>query len=154
MKKILFAIALVCVIFASKSEALELANRIGDWHLVSEVVTPLIPDANSEDLGRVIYRKYSRRKPVGNLTVILTEGVGVGDLRVPREIPENNSNTLMKSQTGYEILRVRNCNAIFEKHEILPDTLAISLGKTRTLTLESYSLDRSELVKLAREILK
>lgn len=154
MKKLFFVLVSVMLICVSSAEALQLPDKINDWILTSEFVTPLIPDANSEDLGRCIYKNYSRRKPIENLTVILAQGKGFGNLNVPSEIPEENSKTLMKSQTGYEILEVAGYKAIFEKHEILPDVLAISVGNFETLTLESNSLTQNELIKLAERLLK
>ena len=150
MKKLLFLI--VVFIFTSRAEALTLPDKFDDWILQSESVTPLIADVNSEDLGRCIYRNYSRKKTLENITLILSEGKGFGKLFVPEEIRRENSKTLMQSQSSYEILEVVGHKAIFEKHEFLPNVLSISISDYETLTLESHSLNQTELVGIAEKI--
>ncbi len=152
MRKLLFLFLSLMLIFAKESEALNIPDKIGDWNLESEFVTPLITDLNSQDFGRCIYRNYSRKKTVENLTIIHALGKGFGNLNVPLEIRASNSKTVMQSQSVYEILEVAGHKAIFEKHENLPDVLSISVGDFETLTLESYSLKQTELVGIAEEI--
>ena len=76
------------------------------WELKKEFVTPLIPDSNSEDLGRVIYKTYERESPRAVLEIILTEGAGTGNLYVPESV--NISKGLMPA-SKYKILEIFYC---------------------------------------------
>ena len=123
---------------------------IPGWQLVSEHVQPLIPDATSEDFGRVIYQTYERESPRATLEVILTQGKGAGSLYVPNSV--NASKGLMPAG-GYEVLEVGGKRAILETQSNLPIALAVDVGDNVALTLESASLSREEILKVAEETL-
>ena len=147
MKKIFAVIFLLT--FASSCSAIEI--KIPDWKLVNEFITPLIPDATSEDLGRVIYRTYEREAPREILEIILTEGKGTGSLYVPEEV--DDSKKLMPA-SEYKILELAGHKAILEIHENLPPALAVRVDENIILNLESPSLTPQELISIAEKILE
>ena len=144
-------IILVLAFFLFSSAAYGFEIQISGWELKSEFVTPLIPDANSEDLGRVVYKTYERESPRAVLEIILTEGTGTGNLYVPESV--DASKGLMPAD-GYEILEIEGHRAVLESPEFLPMALAINAGENLIINLESPSLSREELIETAKEILK
>ena len=62
MRKIILVPVLAFFCFSSAAFA-DTEIQISGWELKSEFIKPLIPDANSEDLGRVIYKTYERESP-------------------------------------------------------------------------------------------
>ena len=128
-----------------------LAFEINGWHLTNEYITRLIPDANSQDLGQIIYRDYERENPAGTLRIILTEGVGTGSLYVPEKV--NASKGLMPSDSGYEVLEISGRKAIIESQSFMPLVLAINVDDNIILTIESISLNHDEIINFAEEIL-
>ena len=124
--------------------------KISDWTLTKEFITPLIPDANSEDLGRVIYKTYERKSPRGILEIILTEGKGTGNLYVPENVDENKK---LMPASEYKILEVDGHKAILENQSFLPLVLAINVDDNVILNIESSSLNQEELVSIAKQIL-
>ena len=152
MRKIILIPVLVLAFFCFSSAAFaDTEIQIPGWELKSEFVTPLIPDANSEDLGRVVYKTYERESPRAVLEIILTEGTGTGNLYVPESV--DASKGLMPAD-GYEILEIEGHRAVLESPEFLPMALAINAGQNLIINLESPSLSREELIETAKEILK
>ena len=149
MRKIILVLVLAFFCFSSAAYGFEI--QIPGWELKSEFVTPLIPDANSEDLGRVVYKTYERESPRAVLEIILTEGTGTGNLYVPESV--DASKGLMPAD-GYEILEIEGHRAVLESPEFLPMALAINAGQNLIINLESPSLSREELIETAKEILK
>ena len=147
LKKIIFAFIFMC--FSSSAFSFELPNEIQNWHSVSEFVTPLI--ASEKDFGRVIYKNYESEKPKGFLQIIMTEGKGTGNLYVPSSV--KNSKGVMPLNSGYEILNVSGKKSILETHENLPLALAINYSEDIILTIETYSLNREEILKFAEKLL-
>lgn len=145
MKKIFFLFTFILMIFNSQAQA-----AFQDWTLTNEFTTPLIPDANSEDLGRVIYRTYERESPRGTLEIILTEGKGTGDLYVPESVDETKK---LMPASEYKILEIDNHRAILENQSFLPLVLAVQVDDNVILNIESSSLNQEELVSIAKEIL-
>ncbi len=148
-RKIFFALIISLLLFPSHIQALELPDKIQEWHSVSEHVLPLI--AGEKDFGRVVYKNYERESPKGYMQIILTEGSGTGTLYVPERV--NDSKGVMPS-SGYEILRVSNHNCIIEHHEYMPFVLAVNVSKDIILTIETGSLDDEHMIELAEEILR
>ena len=151
MKKIFLGLIFSFVIFNSQAQA-----AFQDWKLINEYVQPLIPDATSEDLGRVVYRTYERESPRGTLEIILTEGKGTGSLYVPELV--NDSKQLLPA-AEYKILELEDGSpagshkAILENQSYLPLALAIQVDDNVILNIESSSLNQEELILIAREIL-
>ena len=148
VRKIILVLAFFC--FSSAAFA-NFEIQISGWELKNEFVTPLIPDANSEDLGRVIYKTYERESPRAILEIIITEGTGTGNLYVPENV--NASKGLMPA-SEYKILEINGHRAIFESPEFLPAALAVNAGENLIINLESSSLSQEELIEIAGEILK
>lgn len=148
MKRILIAF----FIFLSSSPcfALEIPEKISDWHLTNEYIQPLIPDATSEDMGRVIYKTYEREAPRGTLEIILTEGTGTGSLYIPDEIKKLKG---LMPANEYKIFEINSRKAILENQSYLPLAIAIDVADNVILTIESPSLNQDELIKIAEEIL-
>lgn len=153
MKKFLIILALFLFSCSGASAGIQVSNWLpdSDWELKSEFITPLIPDANSEDLGRVVYRTYERKSPRAVLEIILTEGSGTGSLYVPDGV--KTSKGLMPA-SEYEILEVGSCRAILESPESLPSALALQAGENSVINIESSSLSREELISVAEKIVK
>ena len=148
MKRIL----IVFFIFLSSSPcfALEIPEKISDWHLTNEYIQPLSPDATSEDMGRVIYKTYEREAPRGTLEIILTEGTGTGSLYIPDEIKKSKG---LMPANEYKIFEINGRKAILENQSYLPLAIAIDVADNVILTIESPSLNQDELIKIAEEIL-
>ena len=144
MKKIFFS-GLIFVFMVSHT-----AYALAGWTLINEFVQPLIPSANSEDLGHVIYRTYEKKSPQETLEIILAEGKGIGNLYVPEHV--KNSKGLMPA-SEYKILEVGGKKAIFEKQPYLPSALAVAVDDNIILNLESSSLNEKDLISIAEEIL-
>ena len=151
-RKIFFAFVIVLLLFPSHIHALELPDKIHEWHSVSEHIMNLIATAGNKDFGKCTYKNYERESPKAYLQVILTEGSGTGSLYVPERV--NDSKGVMFSPSGYEIVSVSAHNAIMEHHEYMPSALAVSVSKDIILTVESSSLDDNEMIELAEEIVK
>ena len=160
MKKLIFSFMFMFMFFSSSSFALELPDKIQNWYSVSEYITPLIASANSQDLGRIVYKTYERRKSKGELQIIMTEGKGTGSLYVPSTV--KNSKGVMPLDSGYKILNVSGKNAILETQPNLPLALAINYSDNVILTIESYSFnsqnnqtqDEEKLLKFAEELIE
>lgn len=148
MKKI-FA-ALIFALLSSGAYALELPEKIDEWHLTSEYIQPLNLEATSEDLGRVIYKTYERDAPKGTLEIILTEGAGTGSLYVPDEVKKSKG---LMPASEYKIFEINGKKAILEIQSYLPLALAVEVNDDVVLTIESPSLNQDELIKIAEEIL-
>lgn len=131
--------------------ALELPDNVGEWKTVTTNIIPLITEYNNEAHGRVTYRTYVRENPSSTLDVILTEGTGTGNLYVPEKV--NDTPGMMPSDSGYERLTVSGHDAIIEAQSFMPLALAVNAGDNITLTLESPSLSRDDIVRIAEEIL-
>lgn len=151
-RKIFFALFITLLLLPSHIHALELPDKIHEWHSVSEHVMNLIAAAGNKDLGKCTYKNYERESPRGYLQVILTEGSGTGSLYVPERV--NDSKGVMSSPSGYEIVNVSGHNGIIEHHEYMPLALAVSVSKDIILTVESSSLDDKAIIELAEEIVK
>ena len=81
----------------------------------------------------------------------MTEGKGTGNLYVPSSV--KNSKGVMPLNSGYEILNVSGKKSILETHENLPLALAINYSEDIILTIETYSLNREEILKFAEKLL-
>ena len=127
------------------------AFEFQDWHLINEYVTPLILDANSEDMGKIIYKTYENNNSKKTFEIIFTQGNGTGGLYIPEEI--KNSKGVMPSDSEYKILEVKGKKAILENQSYLPLVLAVNVSDDTVLTIESSSLSQEELIKTAEEIL-
>ena len=148
MRKLMF---IVMMMLASSACALELPDSLGEWHCVNEHVVSLVPDATSEDLGRMVYRDYEREVPRGRVQVILTEGTGTGSLYVPENL--RDSGEFMPSDAGYKLLTVAGRKSILEVHAYMPLVLAVDVCDNVILTIESSSLTEEEIVRFAEEAL-
>ena len=142
---------LMLMMMCSTVFAAELPDVVGEWHCVSEYVQPLTTEYNGETQGRTLYRTYSRENPVGTFDVILTEGTGTGSLYVPENV--NTAEGLMPSNEGFELLTVSGHRAIMEAPSYMPLALAVNAGDNIILTIESISLGKNDLVRVAEEIL-
>ena len=150
MKKFLLIFLIIFLFSASTSYALELPDNINEWHAVKSKIVPLI--ASNQNLGEIIYKSYTRQKPLGNLEIILTQGKGAGELYIPEHVNNNNKDSLFKA-SGYEITNISGMSAIIEKVENLPLALAVKVNNNITLTIETHSLNESELIKFAGDLL-
>ena len=137
--------------FNFTSCAFEIPDKIGEWYLEREYSQPLIADVKSQDLGCVVYRNYRRNSPIGTLEIILTQGKGTGNLYVPDTV--GNSKGVMSSEADYKILEISGKKAILENQSYLPLALAVNADDNVVFTIESSSLNESEIVNLARSIL-
>lgn len=150
MKKV-FGVLVLLWAMVSPAAGVELPDSVGEWRRVDEYVLPLVPSANSEDLGRMVYGDYVRESPRGNLQAVLTEGTGTGSLYVPERV--RDSQGMMPSDSVYSVLTVSGHRAILEAQSYMPVALAVNAGDNVILTLETASLSEAEVVKLAEEIL-
>jgi hypothetical protein len=121
---------------------------LDEWRALPEHVTEL---KTSEALGQWANRVYIRGTPIASIEVNLMEGPGPGTLFVPQGEVAGNDAPLGFSST-YETLDVAGHRAILERGEVTGQALAIALGKNRTLTLETKSLSRQELIGFAEKL--
>ncbi|MBQ7577764.1 MAG: hypothetical protein IJT21_05830 [Synergistaceae bacterium] len=142
-------LALIAIFIASESFALDLPDKIQNWHLLSEDITPLT--AGNKNFGRVVYRSYLRTSPRGTLDIILTEGSGAGNLYVPECMKDSEG--LFRPASDYVVLNISQKRAILERSETLPLVLAIKAGDNITLTIETHALNESELINFAGDLL-
>ena len=149
MRKAVFAVMLVFA--ASCAFAVELPDSVNEWQCVNEHITPLVPDATGESLGRVVYRDYERETPRGLVQVIMTDGTGTGSLYVPEKL--NDSKGYLPTNSGYKLLTVAGHKSILENYPYMPLALAVSVSDNVILTIESGSLNETEIVSFAEEIL-
>ena len=150
MRKLMLIVMMMML--ASSACALELPDSLGEWHYVNEHVVSLIPDATSEDLGRMVYRDYERESPRGRVQVIMTEGTGTGSLYVPERV--RTSGGVMASDSEYRIIDIDGRKAILERHDDIPISLAVNAGDDTVLTIESSVLDEEGITEFARSILQ
>ena len=150
-RKIFSALFISLLLFTSRINALELPDKIQEWHSVSEYVVPLIAAKDNKDFGRCVYRDYVREAPKGYMQVILTEGSGTGTLYVPERV--NDSKGVMSSSSGYEILSVAGHDSIIEHHDNMPAVLAVNVSKDIILTIETTALSEEEIKLIAENIL-
>ena len=148
MRIILFAIILI-LSFNSVALSFELPDEISSWHSVNEQVVNLIPSSTGENLGRFVYKDYSLGKKT--LKIILAEGVGAGELYVPEKL--NDSKGLMPSEADYKIVDIAGKKSILEIRSFMPLALAVKLDDNSSLTIESFALNETEVVKFAEELL-
>jgi hypothetical protein len=142
------AVFLLCLILPalpSNVYALPMPDALGEWRASPEHVTEL------KDLGQWLSRIYTRETPIASVEVHLMEGSGPGTLFVPQGEVAGNDAPIGFSST-YETLNVAGHRAILERGEITGQALAISLGKDRTLTLETKSLSRKEFLDFAEKL--
>ncbi len=144
-------VLLMMFLFVSGCYAGELPDSVREWRCVKESVTPLVLDANGENLGRIVYRDYEREAPKGYVQVIMTEGSGTGSLYVPESV--RDSEGVMPSDAGYRVLSIAGRKAIMEAKSYMPLVLAIAAGENVVVTIESGSLGEDELVSFAEEML-
>ncbi|MBQ7215398.1 MAG: hypothetical protein IJS39_05385 [Synergistaceae bacterium] len=146
---------LVCLsawlVFSGCGYALELSDTVEEWHCVKEYIVPLILDAGSEDLGRMVYRDYVRDFPKGTVQIILSEGRGTGSLYVPESV--RDSEGAMPAESGYRILSIAGRKSVLENRAYMPLALAVDAGDNVILTIETGSLTENEIVSFAEEIL-
>ena len=141
----------VMMMFASCACALELPDSVKEWQCVSEHIVTLTPEANGENLGRMVYRDYLRESPKGTVQVILTEGRGTGSLYVPERV--RDAKGLTPSDSEYRLLTVSGRKSIMEHQAYMPLVLAVNVGDNVILTIESNSLTEDEIVSFAEETL-
>ena len=151
MRKI-FAVCTLIFACCGKVFAGGLPDEIGEWHKVSENVTPLITEYNGESHGRITYRTYKRESPSAFLEVILTEGKGTGSLYVPESV--NTSKGMMPSDSGFEIVKVSGHDAIIESQSYMPLVLAVNLSKDIVLTVETFALDEKGIIDFTENMIK
>ena len=151
MRKI-FAVCALIFACCGKVFAGGLPDEIGEWHKVSENVTPLITEYNGESHGRITYRTYKRESPSAFLEVILTEGKGTGSLYVPESV--NTSKGMMPSDSGFEIVKVSGHDAIIESQSYMPLVLAVNLSKDIVLTVETFALDEKGIIDFTENMIK
>ena len=151
MRKI-FAVCALIFAYCGKVFAVGLPDEIGEWHKVSENVTPLITEYNGESHGRITYRTYKRESPSAFLEVILTEGKGTGSLYVPESV--NTSKGMMPSDSGFEIVKVSGHDAIIESQSYMPLVLAVNLSKDIVLTVETFALDEKGIIDFTENMIK
>ncbi len=150
---LIFAFIISNLCFTSEADC---QSELAHWKLKSEFIQPLIPSANSEDFGRVVYRTYERESPRGVLEIILseadcrTQGKGTGSLYVPERVDASKK---LFPAAEYKILEIENHKAILENQSHLPLALAIQVNDNVILNLESSSLNQEELISIAKEIL-
>ncbi|MBQ7197055.1 MAG: hypothetical protein IJS40_06560 [Synergistaceae bacterium] len=150
---LIFAFIISNLCFASEADC---QSELANWKLKSEFIQPLIPSANSEDLGQVVYRTYERESPRGVLEIIWTEGKGTENLYIPANVDDSKK---LFPGAEYKILEIENHKAILENQSDsrspthLPLALAIQVDDNVILNLESSSLNQEELISIAKEIL-
>lgn len=149
MKKIIALLALL--LLPSFASALELPGKIASWKLAGEQVVPLITQPDNINLGRCVYNSYVRDYPRGELQIILTEGKGTGTLYVPDKVKQSAG--LLPSSAGYRVIDIAGRRAILETNENLPVSLAVRVSDNATITIETNSLDESEIVLFAERLL-
>ena len=144
---IVVALALCGGVFAGG-----LPDDVGEWHKVSENVTPLITVYNHESQGRITYGTYTRESPSGVLEAVLTEGAGIGSLYVPVRV--NTSEGVLPGDSGFEVVRVAGHDAIVESRAYLPIAVAVNLSRDIILTVETLALDERGIIEFAENVIK
>jgi hypothetical protein len=144
----LFMAGLVVFFAAQIVEAAPLPDVLGEWRGSRTQVTDLTA---SENLGRWSCRVYTRTSPVAGVEVNLMEGPGPGVLYVPEGEVAGGEGPLGFSST-YETLIVAGKRAILERGGVTGQALAVALAG-RTLTLETKSLSKEELLDFAEKLI-
>ena len=134
----------------SPSEAGPLPDAVGPWTGASEDILPL--KTASEDLGVWRNRVYARSAPPARIEAILMEGPGPGTLRVPQGAVSADDFPIGFG-ARYGILEVVGRRAVLERQDLLGLALAVVLGPSRTLTLESRSVPLEKLLAFAEEFI-
>jgi hypothetical protein len=80
------------------------------------------------------------------------EGSGPGTLFVPEGKVAGGDGPLGFSST-YETLNAAGYRAILERGDVTGQALAVALGENRTLTVETKSLSREELLGFAENLI-
>ncbi|MBQ7263973.1 MAG: hypothetical protein IJR14_09695 [Synergistaceae bacterium] len=145
------AALVLTVALCGASTAAPLPERVGEWQLVSEDVTPLTWMA-SDDLGAWTRLVYERAAPRATLEAHVTEGPGPGALRVPTS-PRDDGEAVMEAWGRWEAIDVAGREAILEHDTILPTGLAVRVSDDMTLTLESHA-GAEALIEFARAALE
>jgi hypothetical protein len=131
------------------TEAAPLPDALNEWRGSQTQTTNLTA---SEDLGRWTSRTYNRTSPIARVEANLMEGPGPGSLYVPEGEVVGDEGLLGFSST-YETLTVAGKRAILEQGDTTGQALAVTLGKERTLTLETKGLSEKELLDFAAELI-
>ena len=144
-------LVLMMLLLTSCAYALELPDSVNEWQCVKEHIVTLTPEADGVNLGRMVYRDYTRKAPIGAVQVILTEGTGTGSLYVPESVKASKG--LMPSDSEYRVFTIAGRKSILESQSYMPLVLAVSVGDNVILTIESSSLTENEIVSFAEEML-
>jgi hypothetical protein len=129
--------------------AAPLPDALAEWRGSQTQTTRLTA---SEELGLWTSRVYTRVAPIAGVEANLMEGSGPGSLYVPEGEVVGNEGPLCFSST-YETLIVAGKRAILERGDTTGQALAVSLDKERTLTLETKSLSKEELLDFAAQLI-
>jgi hypothetical protein len=134
---------------AAATKTAPLPDALNEWRGSPTQTTNLTA---SEELGRWTSRTYNRTSPIARVEANLMEGSGPGSLYVPEGEVVGDEGLLGFSST-YETLTVAGKPAILERGDTTGQALAVTLGKERTLTLETKSLSEKELLDFAAELI-
>jgi hypothetical protein len=144
-------LALLTFVSGAASET-ALPDALDEWLGTPARVTEFTISKGAENLGQWQNRVYTRRAPVAGVEVNLTEGQGPGTLFVP-EGGVVTSDAPIGFASTYETLNLAGRRAVLERGEVTGQALAVALGENRTLTLETKSLSRDELLGFARKLI-
>ncbi|MDR2528750.1 MAG: hypothetical protein LBD04_07025 [Synergistaceae bacterium] len=130
----------------SAAHTADLPEKVGEWRGMPAQVTEFTLTKDNENVGRWENRVYTRAAPIASVEANLMKGSGPGTLFVHEEGNEF-------TPPPYEVLNIAGKRAILEYEEATGQALAVALGKDSTLTLESKSLSREELLSFARNLI-
>lgn len=114
-----------------------------------ERVFPLSSAAGPVGLWTI---RIYRRENGGSLKVTLLTGAGPGSFSPPEGEGKKNDRPLGFGST-YEVVSLAERRAVLEEIPSLGIVLAVPLDKEGTMTLESSSLSREEIISAAAELL-
>ena len=133
----------------AKSAAAALPDALDEWRGTSAQVTEFTLTKDAENLGQWQRRIYIRDAPAASVEANLMEGPGTGTLFVPEGVPDGE----IGPSSAYETLNIAGKRAILERGEVTGHALAVALGEHRTLTLETKSLTREELLEFTQRLI-
>ena len=149
--------ALAFIALAKNANAANLPDTLDEWRGTLVQATEFITTKDDENLGQWQNRVYIRDAPIASVEANLMEGPGTGTLFVPEGNTPDGGIAKNKAPLGfasvYETLNIAGKRAILERGDVTGQALAVALGENKTLTLETNSLSREELLDFAQTLI-
>ena len=142
----------------ANAAAANLPDALDEWLGTPARVTEFTTSYDGRNLGDWHNRVYTRAAPIASIEANLMKGPGAGALFVPEDNfsdpnPDPGIGTYLDFSSAYESLNIAGKRAILERGKVTGLALAVSLDRERTMTLETRSLSREELLGFAQKLI-